>query len=405
MNETVLVKLFKYVIDNSTITESGIQFSVDKVDYALDEIGLYFPNYTFSCIKSALLLLSRSHDEISYKNIISVLENTKIQPSSYKVAEINNYTIYLPVGITIEEKISIILSNKKIDFIARKDVQDIIPADVLSTTNIQKTIHQYENIYIPNTFIKVNMSAQSTDSAVSEFWNLYQILKTLLELQKSWGTKYIIHNTLDERGKINVPDWLIIKDGKDYQVYHFKLSIQRVKQNQSFTTNEVVSLKQLVKTIKNKADEKSIDFLIYRSFLLYNDALEQNDFNYCFLAFWQILETITLAERNNGETKIVINRISPLTEKILGENIPLSKTLSTFAKKRCDLVHSGIGSISNEDINKIKYICEVALAWIINNRKVYKTINTLDQYFMLNSKDNLTIRSIESAIKIIRKKT
>ncbi len=398
-----VVKLVKYIITHSRISESGIEYSMDKVDYALDELCLYFPKYSYNSIQKTLLTISSSKENITYEMFEDLLRDNEDKKTIK--SELYPYIFIIPIGITIEENTSIKLFKKKLDFITFNDIQKIVPNEILKIETIKKSIHRNENIYIPKTFIKINVSALSRSSAVLELWNIYQIIKALIELRKSWGTQYIIHNTLDARGKINMPDWIIIKDKKKFSIHHFKLSIQRPKQAIKLSPEDFNSIKNMINLIKKKSNEKLLDFVIYRSFLLYNDALEQNDFNYCFLAFWQILETISLAERNGGDTKVIVNRIIPLTEKILGDKIQLTQILNLFAKKRCDLVHSGIGSISNDNINKIKYICEIALEWIIDNKEQYRTVNTLFQYYSLRSTDKTTIDSIKSAIKILKRNT
>jgi len=403
INQSMLVNLYNYVLLNSRITETGIQFSTDNVDYALEEIMLYLPNHSFDIIKNSLLTFSNTKEKVTYQRIEELLSSKHNKPAlSQKYVR---FVFFLPVSISINAKNSLYLLNKKIDFVLSTELLNKIPNNVLSLETIKKSIKQTDNAFIPPTFIRVNIDEVNLESALVEFWNIYIIIRSLLELKKSWGTQYIIHNTMDERGKIGIPDWVLIKTNNTYDIHRFKLSLQKIKQNITFTPEDFDSLKILSKVIKNRKDERTIDFLICRSFLLYNDALEQNDFNYCFLAFWQILETISLAERNGGDTKYVINRIAPLTEKILGEKIPLTQTLTLFAKKRCELVHSGIGNITNGNINKIKFITEVALAWLINNKSLYKTVNTLFQYYSLQSTDITTMNSIKVAIKIINKKT
>jgi hypothetical protein len=111
-----------------------------------------------------------------------------------------------------------------------------------------------------------------------------------------------------------------------------------------------------------------------------------------------------LAERSNGDTKTIINRVEPLTEKVLGNKITLRGTLEDFSQKRCDLVHKGIGNVDNSDIDKIKYICEIAIAWIIQNKKVIRNVNILEQYYAFRNADKERIRSIRQAIKIVTTK-
>jgi len=404
MNDASVIKLFDYIIKHSSITESGMTHSDINMEYAIHELQLLLPGYSFSNINETLFRLTKRSEKWGIEDINKILEDTK-KAKQIKVSIKKRFVIYLPINITIGESFKLRLLNKNIIFMKVDQVEKIIPHSYLNIDTIKQSIYQDNNIYITNTFAVINFASEDEDHSLRELWPIFQLIKSLIELHTSWGTRYIVHNTLAERGKIDMPDWVILKNLGEYKIIKFKLSLQGSKANQKISQRNINSIQKIANIIRKKDDERSLDFLIYRNLLLYNDALDQGDFSYCFLAFWQILETLALAERNGGDTKVVINRIEPLTEKILGNKITLRATLESFAKKRNDLVHRGIGNITNSDINMIKFMCEIALSWIINNKGKYKNINTLEQYFILRTNDRVKLNAITRAISIISRET
>ena len=208
INQSMLVNLYNYVLLNSHITESGIQFSTDNVDYALEEIMLYLPNHSFDIIKNSLLTFSNTKEKVTYQRIEELLSNKHNKPTLSQRHV--RFVFFLPVSISINAKNSLYLLNKKIDFVLSTELLEKIPNNVLSLETIKKSIKQTDNAFIPPTFIRVTIDEVNLESALVEFWNIYIIIRSLLEL-KSWGTQYIIHNTMDERGKIGILTGFLLK--------------------------------------------------------------------------------------------------------------------------------------------------------------------------------------------------
>ena len=404
MNKSNVIKLINYIINNTNLSESSISYSNHNVEYAINELTLELKNYSYNKIIFMLYSLSISKNINNYNDFEDILvkQNEKV---GIQKKILKKYSLYIPISINITTNYTLKIFNKNIALIKIDDLMHLIPESFLSIENIKKSILQFDNIYIPNVFIRFIVYASDENESIDKFWQFYCIIKPLLEIQKSWGTKYLIHKNFDERSKIKMPDWLILKNANGYSYNRYKVSIQKEINSCDFKNEELSKISDLAKIILNKDNDSSFDFLIYRSLLLYNDALEQIDYNYCFLAFWQILEIISLAERNNGNTKIVVDRIEPLTGVILKGKIFLRETLELFARKRCDLVHKGVGSVTNEDINGIKLISEISIAWTINNKKYFHDINVLEQFYNLRSADRKRILSIKKAIEILNKKT
>jgi len=401
MDEASAKKLIEYILKTVGINGNTIVWSDSISSYAMDELEyLLDRKYNYFHIQDALINLKKM-DHYNISDVTLFLDNAKKKDNKIIAME-KIYSIFIPISIEIEESFNINFNSKLIRLLKAEEANKIISTSYFESKEFYKEKEIYQIETIPSTYIYLKIKATDEITAASKSYMYYYLIKSILELIVSWRTQYIIHNA-SYRAKIGPAIWLLTKDRN--KISFQKLDVYNSQNHLPIQLNKrnIEDITWVLNAIKNYKNESSIDFLIYRNILLYNDALEQIDDSYCFLAFWQILENISLSEYYNGKTDIVVKRISPITISILNINLPLERTLKVFAEKRCELVHKGITRITNDDINKIKLICELSISWLIKNRQMFRTKNTLEEYYKIRSNDDSSIKSIKTAIDIVAK--
>ncbi len=111
--------------------------------------------------------------------------------------------------------------------------------------------------------------------------------------------------------------------------------------------------------------------------------MDENDFQYGFLKFWQIAERMALSDPNGPSTDSIKKIITYFTDPT--PEFDLSPYIEKLSEKRNDLVHRGIENIEEADFNILKSICERGIQWLYFNRFNFKTLKHLEVFY--NSKD------------------
>lgn len=157
------------------------------------------------------------------------------------------------------------------------------------------------------------------------------------------------------------------------------------------------------KFLQKKPDKNSINDLLSDIFRLYCEAMDEQDLQYSFLRFWQIVERIALNDPNGPSLDSIKKRILYYTDPTPEFN--LSPYIDKLSSKRNQLVHKGIDDVEETDFNILKSICERAIVWLFFNRSKLKTINHLDYYYTLKDlSDNKIKANIDTLTYIKRQR-
>lgn len=125
----------------------------------------------------------------------------------------------------------------------------------------------------------------------------------------------------------------------------------------------------------NSIHKNNFRNLIIATFQLHNDGLDQHyKSSLSFLNFWQIFESISLADKQKDVGKRMLS--------FFKEKDPYADMIEVFRQKRNKFVHEGkINDITANDINMIIEIAQQAMMFLINNEKQIKTIEGLQFFY------------------------
>ncbi|NPA72215.1 MAG: hypothetical protein GXO35_05225 [Gammaproteobacteria bacterium] len=147
-------------------------------------------------------------------------------------------------------------------------------------------------------------------------------------------------------------------------------------------SEEVVkALKRNLYLLKNRPPKGSTLELIADSLRLYSQAMDTSLPHWRLLGFWQLAESITVAEDVGGDTAKVAHRLSWLGSKIGLEASGYRYTLLALGQKRNQIVHRGIGDVDEEDINILKLACEAGIHWLFSVVKDLPTVQHIRQFY------------------------
>jgi hypothetical protein len=119
------------------------------------------------------------------------------------------------------------------------------------------------------------------------------------------------------------------------------------------------------------------------------------------VAFWQMAECLTLAERQKGSGDIVTRRLAWLSRRIgLAEPSHLKDVLWLIFRKRNDIVHRGIhGDVRPVEVVVLKAICEHVLQTIWNVAEELPTVEHLEKLYLMKKED---IDVLEQALGVFK---
>ena len=163
-------------------------------------------------------------------------------------------------------------------------------------------------------------------------------------------------------------------------------------------------MNNLLKLFIETPENNSCRALIADSLRLFSDSSRVPSIENSFLHYWQIIETICLSEKIGGQTKKVLARVKWHLKKseLMGDTVDVL-TLKNFANKRNDYVHRGIKNINQKDVLIIKYLCEIAFNWLIDNEKKLKNKLILENFYKFRTSSNKELEDTKIALKIINR--
>lgn len=157
---------------------------------------------------------------------------------------------------------------------------------------------------------------------------------------------------------------------------------------------------KLIKKL-NSFKEGWLTRTIIQAFNLHNNALDYYDKKWLsFLSFWQIFELIACSDNNLRQDDVCKRMISFFKEKDPYEDI-----IQVLKRKRNDFVHYGKLDFSDNDLNMIIGIAQMALMFLIDNASKIKDKKSLIYFYgnIQTSKEDIELnKNLLNYIKKIK---
>ncbi|MCZ7382751.1 MAG: hypothetical protein O8C64_14430 [Candidatus Methanoperedens sp.] len=166
-------------------------------------------------------------------------------------------------------------------------------------------------------------------------------------------------------------------------------------------TNVIEDSEKLIKKL-NSFNEGWLRKTIIQALNLHNNALDYYDKKWLsFLSFWQIFELIARCSDNNLRQDDVCKRMLSFFK----EKDPYDDIIQVLKRKRNDFVHYGELDFTDNDINMIIGIAQMALMFLINNASKIKDTRSLTFFYgnIQFSKEDIELnKSLLNYIKKIK---
>lgn len=168
----------------------------------------------------------------------------------------------------------------------------------------------------------------------------------------------------------------------------------------TITVHEKNNLNWVLGKVKFSADENSIYQLILYSMRLYYYAQSSVHKYDRFMNYWRICEAISMSGSSGGQTRVVIERLSPHFAPELEKNIDISSILNHLAKIRNGHVHNGLFSANDDDINLLKVMCDGSIAWLISISNKINNKRELEYYYQHKTTSKSNIIALKNILSL-----
>lgn len=133
---------------------------------------------------------------------------------------------------------------------------------------------------------------------------------------------------------------------------------------------------------------------------LYLQALDANRHHRAFLGLWQCAETITLATEDRVTGNKICARLAGFARNWCCDLSAVKDTLDPLYQERCKIVHRGIhDGVSIDDVNFMKNICELGLAWLMENCRRIPSRRALKYCYEYSTLSASELEVIEESVK------
>lgn len=359
--------------------------------------------------------IMRSLNQMVRENDHSVVDFERIfkELRQEKAASLNrdksNWKFFIPLGITLGSDLPksprIKILSKHFTFLGLSSVNRQLSKEERKTflnpnyLTIETGVTITE---IPQVFLSVSGRGASWLLAWREVAPAFDALRGILEFSFGYGGWRLSSDGISPRRKVPHPLWMMAKKSEaPIEWVRFITDEDKPSGVFDLTNERFASIRKNARFLCQESDSKSIESLIADCLRLYSQAMDARFRYECFLGFWQLAEAITRAETFGGSTDKVVARIAWHGEKtgLIGSGY--RETLHALSKKRNDIVHRGIHEVEDEDVNILKLACEVALAWLVRQRKSLPTKTHLDQFYRLREVNSTELQALRDCIKHI----
>lgn len=326
-----------------------------------------------------------ANDYLRTRNIRNKKSNTK-------------WRILLPISIEISDDVSLPIRMYTLGYnyylIAKKSAEKHVGKNILKN-HIERGSYWNINIPHPKYYLSTIVEGVNTNLAWDIAIPSFDTLRGLLEYSYSsgrWNRPFGAR--ILKRHSVPHPLWVIIDSKDTSQLFHFETEAENKRKDVVLNRKVLDKYYSYAEHFKRRTSRGSTLEILSDALRLYSQALDQREDHLCFLGFWQMAETLVLSRNFGGDTKEVCRRIAWHGSRLKMMGTGIRNTLLAFARKRNDIVHKGIHSVTDEDVNIIKTICEISFEWMISNYSNIPSNAHLDEFYRITKYNKDEIKRI-----------
>lgn len=168
-----------------------------------------------------------------------------------------------------------------------------------------------------------------------------------------------------------------------------------------------ISLKNLnfvLKRLKHLPERNSIEELLFSVFRLYYNAKNSMTNHEAFLNFWRIGESIAIPQGSRADSKTIVKRIGSFTDHFRLHGSQMKNLLFKLSSTRNEIVHRGEDSADAEHLTILKYLIDVSIKWLLDNKEDVKNVQELEYYYQFKDKSESTLTNLLRSAQYIKRK-
>lgn len=318
----------------------------------------------------------------------------------------DTWHFYIPVHLSFNPKIRLPVHVKILDtefaFLTRNTITRNVGKEVMSSPTKLRHLTGQAIKNIPDLFMSV--SSNGIDWKIA--WGLvepaFNAFRGLIELTLGFGGwRWGDHQKA--RSEVPHPLWLLTKRGNgEIEGLQFDIEDTSSGKPHELTTQELQLIRYNCRFLQKEPTKESTLAIIADCLRLYSQAMDARFSYSCFLGLWQLAEALTLSETVGGQTDKVVERLAWHGSDIGLKASGYTDTLRAYAKKRNDIVHRGIHSVDDDEVNTLKFACELALMWLIREHKNITNTAQLNQFYRLRETNDTELEALGKAIEHVR---
>ena len=300
------------------------------------------------------------------------------------------YTVFpLKIKYPSLKKIHFILLGKKIIVRSYNYVQKNFNYKKLLEEEVIFEKEIKESLKSPLTYFIIEDYAINQYKASESAFESIELFRSIINFANQYGKISLFPSEPKPLSLIYPPKYFFSFDSNRTYLNFYKTDITFDSKIIDFNSSDLQRLKWSEKLIKKigSIDNEELGDIIIKAFYLHNDALDYYDKKWhSFLSFWQILELITLSEKDNLKQDETCKRIVSLFK----EKDPYEDIIDVLRKKRNNFVHaSKLKEFTSNDVTMIMGITQASLLFLINNAKKFNENEDLTFFFnQINTKND-----------------
>lgn len=279
-------------------------------------------------------------------------------------------------------------------------------SELLKALRLPRDIHKIPN---PTLCWLVEKTATSAVEGAQALESSFDALRGILELTLGFlGTRFRF-----PEGPLRCvphPPWILALDKATgcIQYLHFGFRFEKLdpKSGPGVSRKMLEAWKSNVSHIAQPPnDNNDIRKTIIDAVRLYALALDADRTHWAFIGFWQMAEALTLVEDSRSAGERICPRIASFSSSLGLDHREILHVLKDLYEQRNQAVHLGVHErIDDGGVNLLKNFCEIALGWIMQNRRKIEDRRTLARFYELNTANDANIKSLQRAIGLVRRR-
>ncbi len=376
-----------------------------KIVLILTEIAASISNYKLQ--EKELIPVIKNID-LTQKDVVRGFEKACLkyikEKESSLVKKRESWRIYLPIETRIKEiELPIKLRVLNQDYYI---VEEISAIKRIGKRKYDELIKRMQKWYTFNNSNRYYISTIAHNATKDEAWDRtipsFDVLRGILEYSLNLGHwRLSLGGIFSSRQTISHPKFIIKYSKSKSDVHGFQIEHSSENVISDFDKKRYSRIRSYCNIFRNDTHESQIVMLLADSLRLYAQAMDQKLPHMCFMGLWQMAELLTLSRNFGGNTKTICKRLGMICHDPNYSNLNILSILGIYADKRNSIVHRGIHEVEEDDVNILKYYCEIAFNWLLQRRDDICTVTHLEYLYSIKNLTEEQINMREDIHKLL----